>query len=186
MPLKTFTYDDLLNGTADTDANYYLQSEVDEEIKRIVTGSISMFRDSACCRGLDLKSSLGKIADAAFKHYIRYDFIKNENKKLKLDVDYYKNCYHEYKRLYEEKVIDLCVEKTNVDTLEQAWKKSQRELWLSRAELCRRFNEDDYIRKHCNSIYWGKYFFFDEACKEMSLKLARAEQKCRDMMEKFK
>jgi hypothetical protein len=35
MPLKTYTYDDLLNGTADTDSNYCLQSEADEEIRRL-------------------------------------------------------------------------------------------------------------------------------------------------------
>lgn len=33
--MKTYTYDDLLNGTASTDAHYYLQSEADEEIKRL-------------------------------------------------------------------------------------------------------------------------------------------------------
>lgn len=33
MPLKTYTYDDLLNGTASTDAHYYLQSEADEYIE---------------------------------------------------------------------------------------------------------------------------------------------------------
>ena len=177
--MKTYTYDDLINGLADTDANYYLQSDVDIEIKRIVNGSISMFREPSCCRGLDLKSNLGKIADAAFKHYIRYDIIKKENINLKLDVDY-------YKKLYSEEVEELCVEKTNVDTLEQAWKRSQYKLWFARAELCRRFNEDDYIRKHYNSVYWDKYHFFNEACVAMSLKLSRAEQKCRDMMERFK
>lgn len=33
---------------------------------------------------------------------------------------------------YSAKVEELCIEKTNVDTLEQAWKQSQRALWLAR------------------------------------------------------
>ena len=44
MPLKTYTYDDLLNGTADTDAHYYLQSEADKEIK-ILKGDIIVLED---------------------------------------------------------------------------------------------------------------------------------------------
>lgn len=35
---------------------------------------------------------------------------------------------------YSAKVEELCIEKTNVDTLEQAWKQSKRALWLARAK----------------------------------------------------
>ena len=35
---------------------------------------------------------------------------------------------------YSAEVEELCIEKTNVDTLEQAWKRTQKALWLARAE----------------------------------------------------
>lgn len=61
------------------DEKVYLKSEVDRVIKNIVKGAISMFRVSSCCRGLDLKSPLGRIADAAFKHWCFVESIQNKN-----------------------------------------------------------------------------------------------------------
>ena len=41
---------------------------------------------------------------------------------------------NEFKKLYSEQTEKLCIEKTNVDTLEQALNQMQRTLWLARAE----------------------------------------------------
>jgi len=51
-------------------ADYYLKSEADKVIERIIKGAMSMFRESNRCRGLDTKSPLGRIADVAFKHWM--------------------------------------------------------------------------------------------------------------------
>lgn len=76
--------DDL--GCAEWEA--YDKSEVDKEIKDIVQGAISMFRESSCCRGLDLKSSLGQIANVAFKHWNQVENTLSNNRQLRLDKDY--------------------------------------------------------------------------------------------------
>lgn len=52
------------------DDDYYLKSEADWVIERIIKGAMSMFRESNRCRGLDTKSPLGRIADVAFKHWM--------------------------------------------------------------------------------------------------------------------
>ena len=63
----------------------YLKSEVDKVIADITKGAISMFKESSCCRGLDLKSSLGKIADAAFKHWCYVESI--QQKCIQFEID---------------------------------------------------------------------------------------------------
>jgi len=55
---------------ASVDNDYYLKSEADKVIERIIKGAMSMFRESNRCRGLDTKSPLGRIADVAFKHWM--------------------------------------------------------------------------------------------------------------------
>lgn len=47
---------------------------------------------------------------------------------------------------YSAKVEELCIEKTNVDTLEQAWKQSQRALWLARLRALRGFSVLTYFQ----------------------------------------
>ena len=63
----------------------YLKPDVDKVIEDITKGAISMFRESSCCRGLDLKSALGRIADEAFKHWNRVEYILSNNRQLRLD-----------------------------------------------------------------------------------------------------
>lgn len=41
---------------------------------------------------------------------------------------------NEFKQLYSEQTEKLCIEMTNVDTLEQEFRKTQRALWISRAK----------------------------------------------------
>lgn len=41
---------------------------------------------------------------------------------------------NEFKKLYSEQTENLCIEKSNVDTLEQALNQMQRALWLARAD----------------------------------------------------
>lgn len=65
----------------------YLKSEADKVIMDITKGAISMFREPSCCRGFDLKSPIGKIADAAYKHWMRDSITENENKRLKEEKD---------------------------------------------------------------------------------------------------
>ena len=63
----------------------YLKSEADAIIESIIKGAISMFRESNKCRGLDTKSPLGRIADAAFKHWNRVEYTMPNNRQLRLD-----------------------------------------------------------------------------------------------------
>lgn len=51
------------------DTKLYLKSEVNRYIENIVNKTMSMFRDSSECRGLDITSPLGKIANVAFRHW---------------------------------------------------------------------------------------------------------------------
>ena len=65
----------------------YPKSEADKVIAEITEGAISMFRCSETCRGLDLKSPLGKIANIAFKHWNYVELIQNELTQLQEDKD---------------------------------------------------------------------------------------------------
>lgn len=62
----------------DEHTEFYLKSEADQVIANITKGAISMFKESSCCRGFDLKSSLGNIADAAFKHWCYVESIQQK------------------------------------------------------------------------------------------------------------
>lgn len=66
-------------------AEFYLKSEADKVIENIVKGAVSMFREPGCCRGLDTKSPLGRIADVAFKHWNGVEYTRSNNRQLRLD-----------------------------------------------------------------------------------------------------
>ena len=55
---------------------------------------------------------------------------------------------NEFKKLYREQTEELCIEKTNVDTLEQALNQMQRTLWLARAN-----------RAHAEWAHWATIWF---------------------------
>ena len=55
---------------------------------------------------------------------------------------------NEFKQLYIEHTEKLCIEKTNVDTLEHALNQMQRTLWLARAE-----------RAHSIILLWNVYCY---------------------------
>lgn len=71
---------------------------------------------------------------------------------------------------YSAEVEELCIEKTNVDALEQAWKRSQRALWLARGyimtllqrnfqRLAYQCNNDDFKKNllHRRNRYYDLY-----------------------------
>lgn len=93
-------YEEYTKTGNDDAAQVYRKSEADKLIKDIVEGAILMFRKSSCCRGFDLKSSLGKIANAAFKHWNRIEYIESNARQLRLDkIEYALNIRHQkYKR----------------------------------------------------------------------------------------
>ena len=55
---------------------------------------------------------------------------------------------NEFKKLYSEQTEKLCIEKSNVDTLEQALNQMQRALWLARAN-----------RAHAEWGHWATIWF---------------------------
>lgn len=59
---------------------------------------------------------------------------------------------NEFKQLYSEQTEKLCIELTNVDTLEQELRKTLRALWIARAE---RAEESHFM--WCQLIYDKKY-----------------------------
>lgn len=64
--------------------------------------------------------------------------------------------------------------------------KLKRELWLARAELCRRLDVDRYLRKHINSWYNENLLTFNDACVAMEVKMCDAESKCLAKAELYK
>ena len=68
-----------------SDEKFYLKSEADRYINDIVNGAISMFRNSANCRGLDTKSPLGRIADVGFKYWMDVERTRSNNAQLRKD-----------------------------------------------------------------------------------------------------
>ena len=64
---------------------FYSQEEVDKVIADITEGAMSMFRESNRCRGLDMESPLGRIANVAFKHWNRVEYTMSNNRQLRLD-----------------------------------------------------------------------------------------------------
>ena len=61
----------------------------------------------------------------------------------------------------------------------------RRELWIARAELCRRLDVVRYLRKHLNSWYNENLLTFNDACVAMELKMCDAERKCRAKAESY-
>ena len=86
--LREYSRKDIFEDTTDEIRKadkFYIMHEVDEVIKDITEGAMSMFRESNRCRGLDTKSPLGRIADVAFKHWNRVEYTMSNNRQLRLD-----------------------------------------------------------------------------------------------------
>lgn len=85
----------------------------------------------------------------------------------------------ELKADYSAEVEELCIEKTNVDTLEQAWKKSQRALWLMRAYFCGRSSE--YFSGMASRCKIGQEDFYKEVI-EKARRYLKACYKCQEKL----
>ena len=83
---------------------------------------------------------------------------------------------------YSAEVEELCIEKTNVDTLEQAWKQSQRALWLMRAYFCGRSSE--YFSGMASRCKIGQEDFYKEV-SERAQRYLRACYKCQAMVKRY-
>lgn len=81
---------------------------------------------------------------------------------------------------------DLCKSCECINQLLWKEKRLKRELWLSRAEICHRFDVDRYLRNHRNSWYNENCLTFDDACDVMDVKMCKAESKCRAKAEEYK
>lgn len=84
---------------------------------------------------------------------------------------------------YSAEVEELCIEKTNVDTLEQAWKQSQMALWLMRAYFCGRSSE--YFSGMASRCKIGQEDFYKEV-SEKAQRYLKASYKCQAMVEKLR
>jgi hypothetical protein len=85
---------------------------------------------------------------------------------------------------------DACLERddnqTAIDELNAENRKLKRALWLARAEICRRFDVDRYLRNHRNSWYNENCLTWNDACVAMDVKMCKAERKCREKAEEYK
>jgi hypothetical protein len=85
---------------------------------------------------------------------------------------------------------DACLERddnqTAIDELNAENRKLKRALWLARAEICRRFDVDRYLRNHRNSWYNENCLTWNDACVAMDVKMCKAERKCRAKAEEYK
>jgi hypothetical protein len=125
------------------DAKVYLKSEVDKVIKSITEGTISMFRDSSRCRGLDLESPLGRIANVAFKHWCFVESISSKNTQLQEDKErLLQNNHHlldEVERLKED-VADArqktCVYQETINEMERQERHQKYKRCLAMARWC--------------------------------------------------
>ena len=90
---------------------------------------------------------------------------------------------NEFKKLYNEQTENLCIEKTNVDTLEQALNQMQRTLWLARAE---RANSTWNKILRDSGIYFavGECLKWDQ-CNTLQKKWQVVERKCRAKAKEF-
>lgn len=154
----------------------YSKFYVDRMINHFKIKIISFFKDSKNCRGIDTKSLLGQIADAAFKHWRQVEKTQEDlvdaNKRVKdlLNLNYELNCrINLQKEQYTYKIREI--------------KKS---LWLSRAVALKRIDVGEYLRKHMNSKFWNDGFHtFQEACYVMQNVINNAENACRAKAEEF-
>ncbi|MBO7060289.1 MAG: hypothetical protein J6W54_04235 [Fibrobacter sp.] len=107
-------------------------------------------------------------------------YLKSEADKAIADKD---KEIAELKADYSAEVEELCIEKTNVDTLEQAWKKSQRALWLMRAYFCGRSSE--YFSGMASRCKIGQEDFYKEV-SEKARRYLKASYKCQAMVKKLR
>lgn len=123
--------------------NQKLKSEADKVIKSITEGAISMFRDSNRCRGLDLESPLGRIANVAFKHWYFVESISSKNTQLQEDKErLLQNNHHlldEVERLKED-VADArqkaCGYQEIINEMERQERHHKYRRCLAMAEFC--------------------------------------------------
>lgn len=76
--------------------------------------------------------------------------------------------------------------KIDYDKLNDKNRRLKRALWIARAELCRRFDVDRYLRNHRNSWYNENCLTWADACVAMEVKRCKAESKCRAKAEEYK
>lgn len=66
-------------------AQVYLRIDVDNHIDNLKDKVISMIRDPQYCRGLDLQSTIGQIANVMFKHWNEVERTRSNNAQLRKD-----------------------------------------------------------------------------------------------------
>ena len=90
----------------------------------------------------------------------------------------------------KERIAELEAERDafekSFNEMSEAYMKSQRALWLARAEICHRFDVDRYLRNHRNSWYNENCLNWADACVAMEVKMCKAESKCRAKAEEYK
>jgi hypothetical protein len=93
------------------------------------------------------------------------------------------NCYgfDSWEEVYLKDQVDAAIAELKAEN-----RKLKRALWLTRAEICRRFDVDRYLRNHRNSWYNENCLTWNDACVAMDVKMCKAERKCRDKAEEYK
>jgi hypothetical protein len=102
------------------------------------------------------------------------------------DADEVDAAIAELKEFAEDACLERDDNKTAIDELNAENRKLKRALWLARAELCRRFDVDRYLRNHRNSWYNENCLTWADACVAMEVKMCKAERKCRAKAEEYK
>ena len=149
---------------------FYIMTEADKVIKDITEGAMSMFREANRCRGLDTKSSLGRIADVAFKHWNRVENTMSNNRQLRLDkAELLRSNEYLRTRLNEEMRSRL------TDKLEYSLKirHSNRKRCLAMAKMCKSEADAAFLRYNWDS---GRYADVDFYEKWSEIWLALAEE----------
>ena len=78
---------------------FYLKHDVDRYINNLKEKVCSMFRDQNKCRGLDLKSVLGQIANVAFHHWQHVEMTEHNLISANKDIKILHERINEYKHL---------------------------------------------------------------------------------------
>ena len=90
----------------------------------------------------------------------------------------------------KERIAELEAERDSFEKsfneMTEAYMKSQRALWIARAELCHRLDVDEYLRKHKKSHYFENFFTWNEACVAMEVAMCEIESVCRAKAEEYK
>jgi hypothetical protein len=102
------------------------------------------------------------------------------------DADEVDDAIAELKEFAEDACLERDDNQTAIDELNAENRKLKRALLLARAEICRRFDVDRYLRKHRNSWYNENCLTWNDACVAMDVKMCKAECKCREKAEEYK